>query len=170
MKSKTDWDIFHALAAKMAEVATQKGLKPFHDEAFDWNRDFTQLAHNWTGKGSVQTDEQAVNFILGNAEETKGVNYQMIQEQRRRFVATDPESWNSPIKPGVAYTPFQFQADDKLSWRTLTGRQRFYIDHPWYIELGGDEGLSGQSGGITSRSWGLLADNGWYGRPDHPLN
>ena len=64
------------------------------------------------------------------------MNYQMIQEQPRRFVATDPESWNSPIKPGVAYTPFQFQVDDKRPWRTLTGRQQFYIDHPWYIELG----------------------------------
>lgn len=42
-ESKTDWDIFHALAQKMSEVAKQKGLKPFHDDAFDWNRDFTQL-------------------------------------------------------------------------------------------------------------------------------
>jgi nitrate reductase alpha subunit len=33
-ESKTDWDIFHALAEKMAELATKKGLKPFHDDAF----------------------------------------------------------------------------------------------------------------------------------------
>jgi nitrate reductase / nitrite oxidoreductase, alpha subunit len=135
-ESKTDWDIFHALAEKIAEVATKKGLKPFHDDAFDWTRDFTQLGHDWTGKGAIQSDEQAVNFILGNAEETKGMTYQLIQQGPRRFVVTDPESWNSDIEEGVAYTPFKHQLEKKRPWRTLTGRQQFYIDHPWYIELG----------------------------------
>ena len=59
----------------MAEVATSKGLKPFHDDAFEWTRDFTHLEHDWTGKGVVQTDEQAVDFILGNAPETQGMTY-----------------------------------------------------------------------------------------------
>ena len=45
--------------------------------------------HEWTGKGAIQTDEQAVNFILGNAEETKGMTYQQIQEKPKRFIATD---------------------------------------------------------------------------------
>ena len=51
-------------------------------------------------------------------------------------VQENPESWNSPIEPGVAYTPFKFQVNDKKPWRTLVGRQQFYIDHPWYIDLG----------------------------------
>ena len=63
-ESKTDWDIFHALAEKMAEVARKKGLQPFHDKQFEWSRDFTQLPHDWTSKGTINTDEQAANFIL----------------------------------------------------------------------------------------------------------
>ena len=50
LESKTDWDIFRALAAKMAEIATR--LKPFPDDAFGWNRNFTQLPEHWTGHGA----------------------------------------------------------------------------------------------------------------------
>jgi complex iron-sulfur molybdoenzyme family reductase subunit alpha len=135
-ESKTDWDIFHALAEKIAEVARKKGLKPYRDEAFEWERDFTRIADDWTGKGALVTDEQAADFILAHSKETQGMTYQNLQERPKRFVATDPEAWNSPIEEGVAYTPFKFQVDSKQPWRTLTGRQQFYIDHPWYIELG----------------------------------
>ena len=135
-ESKTDWDIFHALAEKIAEVARQKGLKPYRDEAFDWERDFTRIADDWTGKGALVTDEQAADFILAHSKETQGMTYQDLQEHPKRFVATDPEAWNSAIEEGVAYTPFKHQVDNKRPWRTLTGRQQFYIDHPWFIELG----------------------------------
>jgi nitrate reductase alpha subunit len=135
-ESRTDWDIFHALAEKIAEVARKKGLKPYRDAAFQWDRDFTRLPEDWTGKGAVATDEQAADYILSHSKETQGMTYQNLQAHPRRFVATDPESWNSPIEEGVAYTPFKFQVVDKIPWRTLTGRQQFYIDHPWYIDLG----------------------------------
>jgi hypothetical protein len=32
------------------------------------------LDEEQTGKGAIQSDEQAANFILANAEETKGMN------------------------------------------------------------------------------------------------
>ncbi len=138
-ESKTDWDIFRALAEKISEIARQRGLKPYHDAAFDWNRDFTQLAQDWTSKEKIRTDEEAANFILANAKETQGMTYQGLQAQPQRFVATDEESWNSDIEQGVAYTPFKHQVEKKKPWRTLTGRQQFYIDHPWFLEL--DEAL-----------------------------
>jgi complex iron-sulfur molybdoenzyme family reductase subunit alpha len=45
-------------------------------------------------------------------------------------------NWNSEIKPGQAYTPFQHQVEEKRPWRTLTGRQQFYLDHPWFLDFG----------------------------------
>ncbi|MBZ5500009.1 MAG: molybdopterin-dependent oxidoreductase [Acidobacteriia bacterium] len=132
---KTDWDIFHALARKMAETAQKKGLQPYRDELFHWDRDFTRLEDDWTGKGKILTDEAAADFILANSKETRGMTYRGLQDKPRRFVATDEESWNSDIEPGVAYTPFKHQVVRKKPWRTLTGRQQFYIDHPWFIEL-----------------------------------
>ncbi len=135
-ESKTDWDIFRALAEKISDVARRRGLKPFHDEQFKWDRDFTQLAKHWTGGDKIRTDEQAADFILANAKETAGMTYQGLQSGPKRFVATDEEAWNSDIESGRAYTPFTHQVEKKRPWRTLTGRQQFYIDHPWFIELG----------------------------------
>ncbi|MEW6233796.1 MAG: molybdopterin-dependent oxidoreductase [Candidatus Omnitrophota bacterium] len=135
-ESKTDWDIFAALAQKVAEVVRRKGLQPFHDEPLDWKRDLTRLYEDWTANGSLASDEAACNYILSHSPETKGMTYRSIQENPKRFVGIDEEAWNSDIEDGRAYTPFTHQIEKKRPWRTLTGRQQFYIDHPWYIELG----------------------------------
>jgi len=138
-ESKTDWDIFKALAQKIQEIARKKGLKSFQDAKFEWQRDFTRIADDWSGHGKILTDEQAADFILSHSKETQGMTYQNLQAHPRRFVATDPDTWNSDVEPGVAYTPFKHQVVQKKPWRTLTGRQQFYIDHPWFLEL--DEAL-----------------------------
>ena len=135
-ESRTDWDIFKALAAKIGEVAQQRGLKPFHDAGLEWDRDFTRMADLWSGGGKISTDEQAADFILSNSKETQGMTYKSLQAGPKRFIATDAESWTSDVKPGQAYTPFQHHVENKQPWRTLTGRQQFYIDHPWFLELG----------------------------------
>ncbi|MEE8200850.1 MAG: molybdopterin-dependent oxidoreductase [Candidatus Acidoferrales bacterium] len=134
-ESRTDWDIFKALAEKVAELARRQGLQPYRDDFFDWERDFTRMAEDWTGNGDLVTDEQAADFILANSEETRGMTYQNLQAQPRRFVGTDKAHWTSDIEEGVAYTPFKLQVEKKQPWPTLTGRQQFYIDHPWFLEL-----------------------------------
>lgn len=134
-ESKTDWDVFGALSKKVAEVVKRKGLQPFQDEEMDWERDLTRLYENWTSDGDVTTDEDACNFILSHSPETEGMTYHNIQSGPKRFVKIDEEAWNSDIEEGRAYTPFTHQIEKKRPWRTLTGRQQFYIDHPWYLDL-----------------------------------
>ena len=138
-ESKTDWDIWAALTQKVAEVAKARGLAPFKDAGLEWDRDLTKLYEEWSENGALVTDQQACDFILANSAETKGMTYDSLQEHPKRFVATDPEVWNSDVEEGRAYTPFTHQVEKKRPWRTLTGRQQFYVDHPWYLELG--EGL-----------------------------
>ena len=135
-ESKTDWDIFGALAKKIEEVVKRRALAPFNDEPLGWVRDLANLYDSWSAEGALATDEQAANFILSNSAETKGMTYHNIQVAPRRFVGIDPDTWNSEIEPGRAYTPFTHQVEMKRPWRTLTGRQQFYVDHPWYLELG----------------------------------
>lgn len=135
-ESKTDWDIFDALTRKIAEVVSSRGLPPFEDKDLEWTRDFTKLHADWSDKGALVKDEDACNFILGNSAETKGMTYHGLQKQPKRFVGIDEEVWNSDIEEGRAYTPFTFQTEKKRPWRTLTGRQQFYIDHPWFLEFG----------------------------------
>jgi len=134
-ESKTDWDIFGALAQKIEEVVKAKNLPPFDDKEFGWTRDLSRLHDDWTSKGSIRTDEEACDFILSHSPETQGMSYYGLQDQPQRFVEIDEEAWNSDIEAGRAYTPFTHQVEKKRPWRTLTGRQQFYIDHPWYLEL-----------------------------------
>jgi complex iron-sulfur molybdoenzyme family reductase subunit alpha len=135
-ESKTDWDIFSALAQKIEEVAKRRGLAPFEDPALEWKRDFTRLHDDWSDGGALATDEHAANFILANAAETKGMTYLGLQDGPQRFVGIDRDAWNSEIEEGRSYTPFTHQIEKKRPWRTLTGRQQFYVDHEWYLALG----------------------------------
>ncbi len=135
-ESKTDWEVFAVLAQKIAEVAKRKGLQPYDDEELDWERDLTRLYEDWSDQGKLESDEKACNYILSHSPETEGMTYHNIQDQPKRFVKIDEEAWNSDIEEGRAYTPFTHQLEKKRAWRTLTGRQQFYVDHPWYIELG----------------------------------
>jgi complex iron-sulfur molybdoenzyme family reductase subunit alpha len=135
-ESRTDWDIFSALAKKIEEVALRRKLPAYKDDELGWTRDFTTFHRQWSGDGKIATDEAAANFILANAEETKGMTFAGLQARPLRFVNTDPHVWNSDVEPGIAYTPFKHQVEKKKPWRTLVGRQQFYIDHPWFLDLG----------------------------------
>src|SRR5690606_36748580 len=53
-------------------------------------------------------------------------------------VITSPE-WSGTEHGGRRYSPFTINVERLEPWRTLTGRQQFYLDHDWIAELG--EGL-----------------------------
>jgi complex iron-sulfur molybdoenzyme family reductase subunit alpha len=135
-ESKTDWDVFAALAQKVAQLARKRDLAPLDDAALGWPRDFTRLYEDWSDHGHLAGDEAACDFILTHSAETKGMTYRSLQERPQRFVATDPEVWTSDLEPGIAYTPFKHHVEKKRPWRTLVGRQQFYIDHDWFLKLG----------------------------------
>jgi nitrate reductase alpha subunit len=40
----------------------------------------------------------------------------------------------SEVEPGGTLTPSRIHVDGKHAWPTLTGRQQFYLDHPWFME------------------------------------
>ena len=62
------------------------------------------------------------------------MTYDDIAAQPRRWL-TSP-MWSGDTRSGRAYTGFTLQIDYRLPWRTLTGRQHFYLDHPTFLEFG----------------------------------
>jgi nitrate reductase alpha subunit len=50
-------------------------------------------------------------------------------------VLTSPE-WSGSEHGGRRYSAFTINIEHLKPWHTLTGRQHFYIDHDWMIELG----------------------------------
>ena len=119
----------------------------------------------WDGRAypSLQQDEHACNVILKFASVTNGelayrsyktmeervglplvhlaeksrsvrADYKGIQTRPHRFV--NSPMWSGLIEDGRPYSPFTYNVECLVPWRTLTGRQHFYLDHPGYIDFG----------------------------------
>lgn len=50
-------------------------------------------------------------------------------------VITSPE-WSGSESGGRRYSPFTINVERLKPWHTLTGRQSFYLDHDWMVEIG----------------------------------
>lgn len=131
-ESKTDWQIFLALAKRVEMAAKRKNFERFNDEKFKWVRDLSNLWNQMTMNGKLEQDEAAAQYLLDSAPQTKGITLDMLREKPQRFKS----NWTSPMEEGVPYTPFKNHIDDKKPWPTLTGRQQFYLDHDTFFDLG----------------------------------
>ncbi|MDN5848073.1 MAG: nitrate reductase subunit alpha [Nitrococcus sp.] len=62
------------------------------------------------------------------------VNFYDITRQPRRQLVSPV--WTGNITEGRAYSAWCLNVERLIPWRTLTGRQQIYIDHPWYLDFG----------------------------------
>ncbi len=62
------------------------------------------------------------------------VTYKDLQAQPRRLL--NSPCWSGLVTDGRSYSAFTTQVERLLPWRTLTGRQHLYLDHPGYIDFG----------------------------------
>lgn len=70
------------------------------------------------------------------AASTRHVRYSFaeIVAQPRR-VLTSP-TWSGLVNQGRPYSPYTLNVERLVPWRTLTGRQHFYLDHKLYLTWG----------------------------------
>ncbi|MCC7540248.1 MAG: nitrate reductase subunit alpha, partial [Deltaproteobacteria bacterium] len=81
--------------------------------------------------------EEKVGLPLADlAERNRGARttYKDLQAQPRRLL-TSPV-WSGIIENQRTYSAFTYNVDRLVPWRTLTGRQHFYLDHEAYIDFG----------------------------------
>ncbi|MFI2568047.1 nitrate reductase subunit alpha [Cellulosimicrobium funkei] len=71
---------------------------------------------------------------LARGEQGKRVTFPDVQS-RPTPVITSPE-WSGSEHGGRRYSAFVVNVERLKPWHTLTGRQHFYLDHDWMIELG----------------------------------
>ncbi|HXE89429.1 MAG TPA: nitrate reductase subunit alpha [Terriglobales bacterium] len=83
-----------------------------------------------------EMEERAGVPLVQLAEKSRGVrlSYKDLQAHPHRFV--NSPMWSGLIENGRAYSPFTYNKECNVPWRTLTGRQHFYLDHPLYLEFG----------------------------------
>ncbi|RKZ44065.1 MAG: nitrate reductase subunit alpha [Gammaproteobacteria bacterium] len=71
---------------------------------------------------------------LGEGSRDAKVTYEDLQSQPRRLL--NSPCWSGIMDNGRAYSPFCMSVERKVPWRTLTGRQHFYLDHEGYLAFG----------------------------------
>ena len=149
-----------ARANGLSAHGTRYDIQDFYDEALE-----TSPVVTWDGKRypSLFEDAEACNTILRFATVTNGelayrsyqnmekkvglplahlaeksrsvrVTYEELQGRPQRFV--NSPMWSGLVDDGRPYSPFTYNVECLVPWRTLTGRQHFYLDHPGYIDFG----------------------------------
>ncbi|HMM48128.1 MAG TPA: nitrate reductase subunit alpha [Miltoncostaeaceae bacterium] len=91
------------------------------------------------GESFRALEKQTGNRLADLAEESADVriSYNDTQIQPRKVHAS--AEWSGTESRERRYSPFTINIERDVPFRTLTGRQHFYIDHPWMLEYG--EGL-----------------------------
>ena len=74
--------------------------------------------------------------LVDLAEGTRDVrtSFKDLQAQPRRLI--NSPMWSGLCDKGRPYAPFTYNVEKMVPWRTLTGRQHLYLDHPGYIQFG----------------------------------
>ncbi|MEI6385746.1 MAG: nitrate reductase subunit alpha [Spirochaetota bacterium] len=128
----------------------------------------TKATRSWGGKTYLDLEEEkdVADILLAFAPETNGelayrayqnlerrvgkplaqisagdrnfrITWEDITQKPRRFISTPV--WSGLVNENRPYAPFTLNVEHGVPWRTLSGRQSLYLDHPWYGEF--NEGL-----------------------------
>jgi nitrate reductase / nitrite oxidoreductase, alpha subunit len=125
----------------------------------------TSNKEKWDGNEyiSLKKDKDACNYVLHFACETNGelayrayvnegkktgLDLKHLAEPNRGVrttfedIVTGPRRlhnspfWTGEMNNGRAYSSYVFNKESRVPWRTLTGRQHFYLDHEAYVAYG----------------------------------
>jgi nitrate reductase alpha subunit len=86
---------------------------------------------------AFQAEEKKVGVPLADlAEKTRGVRiaWEDLARQPRRLL--DSPCWTGITQGGRTYSAYCINVERLVPWRTLTGRQHFYLDHPGFLAFG----------------------------------
>ncbi|MCB1784328.1 MAG: nitrate reductase subunit alpha, partial [Alphaproteobacteria bacterium] len=115
------------------------------------------------GRAKIETDIDACETVLSLAPETNGevavkawsalskitgrdhthlakpkeeekIRFRDIQAQPRKIISSP--TWSGLESEHVCYNAGYTNVHEFIPWRTLTGRQQLYQDHPWMIDFG----------------------------------
>lgn len=113
---------------------------PSFDNVVDAINTILYLAPETNGQAAYrafESEEKHVGLPLKDlAEDYRGVKteFKDLCSQPRRLL-TSP-CWTGLMDKGRAYSAYCMNVERLVPWRTLTGRQHFYLDHDGYIAFG----------------------------------
>ncbi|MGN7439390.1 MAG: nitrate reductase subunit alpha [Alcanivorax sp.] len=150
---------------------------------------------NKEGRAKIETDIDACETVMTLAPETNGevavkawdalgkitgrdhkhlalpkedekIRFRDIQAQPRKIISSP--TWSGLESEHVSYTAGYTNVHEFIPWRTLTGRQQLYQDHPWMLDFG--EGLVSYRPPINTRTVQHMLDEHGEESPTILLN
>jgi len=113
---------------------------PSLEDALDAANVLLYLAPETNGEVAYEAfkhEEERVGLPLADlAENDRGVRMTFFDLTRQVRRTLNSPCWSGIVKDGRAYAAWCLSVERRVPWRTLTGRQHFYIDHPYYMDFG----------------------------------
>ncbi|GGF43407.1 respiratory nitrate reductase subunit [Aliidongia dinghuensis] len=94
------------------------------------------------------------------------IRFRDVQAQPRKIISSP--TWSGLESEHVSYNACYTNVHELIPWRTLTGRQQFYQDHPWMLAFG--EGLAVYRPPIDTKTVGPIRAKVDDGRKSVTLN
>lgn len=107
------------------------------EEVCDTILQFATVTNGELSFRSYQNMEERVGLPLTQLVEKDRnvkVDYFGLQTRPQRFI--NSPMWSGLIENGRPYSPFTYNVEMLVPWRTLTGRQHYYLDHSLYLHFG----------------------------------
>ncbi len=144
-ESKSDWEAFGLLSKYVSQRAKDRNIEPvrgFMDKPLDLATVYD--IHTQHGKSDPTDPEDPVKLM----DEIFANSPSVSANSGREALDMGAVRIIGPARPSLIYQtysdynpedthwPHQDFIEKKVAWPTLTGRQQFFIDHPWFVEAG----------------------------------
>jgi nitrate reductase alpha subunit len=116
------------------------GRYPSLEDALDAANVVLALAPEANGEvahAAFAAEEERVGLPLTDLSEPNRsvrMTFAEVKIQPRRALVSP--CWTGLVNDGRPYAPWTLNVERLVPWRTLTGRQHLYVDHPWYVDFG----------------------------------
>ena len=117
----------------------------------------------WEALGK-QTGRDHTHLALYREDEK--IRFRDIQAQPRKIISSP--TWSGIESETVSYNAGYTNVHELIPWRTLTGRQQFYMDHPWMLAFG--EGFSSYRPPVDLKATAEVMGLKPNGNPEIQLN
>jgi nitrate reductase alpha subunit len=138
-KTEHEVALLGALNGVVTEEGPTKGL-PRIETDIDATEVILSLAPETNGEVAVRSWKALGeitgrrHFHLAEAKEDEKIRYRDIQAQPRKIISSP--TWSGIESEKVCYNAGYTNVHELIPWRTLTGRQQLFQDHPWMTAFG----------------------------------
>ena len=138
-RTETEVEYLKSLNGTVTEEGVSKGLARIETD-IDAAEMLLSLAPETNGHVAVKAWESLGTFTgrdhthLARAREDEKIRFRDVQAQPRKIISSP--IWSGIESEHITYNAGWTNVHELIPWRTLTGRQQLYQDHPWMRAFG----------------------------------